>query len=120
MDIFALRNQLTQDYSDYASSFIQIRDERIFSEVRQSLNEGVFWPNPLIQLNPTFESGGTVTELIDAGILHPECSRIFRKGKSDGLGIPFPFHRHQREAIEIARRGHNYILTCLAHKLEVW
>lgn len=111
MDIFALRNQLTQDYSDYASSFIQIRDERIFSEVRQSLNEGVFWPNPLIQLNPTFESGGTVTELIDAGMLHPECSRIFRKGKADGLGIPFPFHRHQREAIEIARQGHNYILT---------
>ncbi len=111
MDIFALRNQLTQDYSDYASSFIQIRDQRIYDEVRQSLNEGVFWPNPLIQLNPTFESGGTVSELVEAGILHPECSRIFRKGKAEGLGQPLRFHRHQREAIEIAGQGHNYILT---------
>lgn len=111
MDVFDLRAQLTQDYSDYASSFIQIRDERIYREVHDSLNAGVFWPDPLIQLNPTFESGGTVQELVDIGILHPECSRIFRKGKTAGAGQALRFHRHQREAIEIAHAGHNYVLT---------
>ncbi|XWX05294.1 DEAD/DEAH box helicase [Aggregatilineales bacterium SYSU G02658] len=110
MDVFKLRQQLTQDYANYASSFIQIRDQRLYETVHQSLQEGVFWPDPLIQLNPSFESGGSVNELVDAGLLHEECRRIFRKDKQTG-GQPLRFHRHQREAIEIARSGHNYILT---------
>lgn len=110
MDVFALRDRLTEDYATYASSFIQIRDQRIYNDVRQSLNAGVFWPNPLIQLNPSFASGGTVQELLAEGVLHPECNRIFLKNKQSG-GQTLRLHRHQREAIEIARQGHNYILT---------
>ncbi|TVR19677.1 MAG: DEAD/DEAH box helicase [Anaerolineaceae bacterium] len=110
MDVFALREQLTRDYSNYASSFIQIRDQRLYDTVHQSLQDGIFWPDPLIQLNPSFESGGTVRELVADGILHEECNRIFLKDKSDG-GQTLRFHRHQRQAIEIARDGHNYILT---------
>jgi ATP-dependent helicase YprA (DUF1998 family) len=110
MDVFALRDRLTEDYATYASSFIQIRDQRIYDDVRQSLNQGVFWPNPLIQLNPSFASGGTMQELVAEGVLHPECNRIFLKNKQSG-GQTLRLHRHQREAIEIAREGHHYILT---------
>jgi ATP-dependent helicase YprA (DUF1998 family) len=110
MDVFRLREQLIRDYSNYASSFIQIRDQRLYESVHQSLNEGVFWPDPLIQLNPSFDSGGTVDELVAEGVLHEECKRIFRKDKQKG-GHPLHFHRHQREAIGIAQKGHNYILT---------
>ncbi|MBZ0275822.1 MAG: DEAD/DEAH box helicase, partial [Anaerolineae bacterium] len=110
MDVFALRDQLTNDYATYASSFIQIRDPRIYEEVQRSLNEGVFWPDPLIQLNPSFASGGTVAELVADGLLHPECERIFLRNKSAG-GQTLRFHRHQREAIEVARQGYPYILT---------
>lgn len=110
MDVFRLRERLTQDYSSYASSFIQIRDERIADMVRENLETGVFWPDPLIQLNPNFESGGTVQELVTNGTLHSECSRIFLKNKKEG-GQTLRFHRHQHEAIDIARQGHNYILT---------
>jgi len=110
MDVFGLRDRLIEDYATYASSFIQIRDQRLYESVHQSLNEGVFWPDPLIQLNPSFEIGGTVNELVAEGILHEECNRIFLKDKQKG-GQTLCFHRHQREAIEIARQGHNYILT---------
>lgn len=110
MDVFGLREQLIRDYSNYASSFLQIRDKRLYEEIHRSLNEGVFWPDPLIQLNPSFEIGGTVNELVAEGILHEECQRIFLRDKRKG-GYPLRLHRHQREAIEIARRGHNYILT---------
>jgi len=110
MDVFDLREKLVSDYADYASSFIQIRDERIYAEVQDNLNHGVFWPNPLIQLNPRFESGGTVSELVKQGLLHPECEHIFVRNKRDG-GQTLRFHRHQREAIEVAAAGHNYILT---------
>ncbi len=111
MDVFALREKLTEDYFSYASSFVRIRDERITEKFEDSLKDCVFWPSPLIQLNPIFASGGTVADLIADGWLHPECERIFRKGKAEGAGQTIRFHRHQRQAIEIARRGHHYILT---------
>jgi len=110
MDVFSLRTRLTQDYSNYASSFIRILDEQIRQVVHDSLDAGVFWPDPLIQLNPTFESGGMIDELVDHSLLHPECTRIFVKNKQHG-GQRLRFHRHQRQAIETARQGHPYILT---------
>ncbi len=111
MDIFELRNQLIRDYAEYASSFVHIRDSRIYETVQESLSEGVFWPDPLIQLNPTFERGGSIDDLVRQQILHPECSRVFRRGKDRGEDSPLNLHRHQTDAILTARDGHNYILT---------
>src|SRR5262245_2398555 len=111
MDVFSLRKQLTQDYANYASGFIQIKNNQIRNTVEATLGEGIFWPDPLIQLNPTFQSGGTVDQLVAQQILHPECSRIFRKGKTQGESKPLQFHQHQRDAILTAQAGENYILT---------
>lgn len=112
MDVFELRKRLTGDYAEYASSFIQINDERISHTVKENLDEGVFWPDPLIQLNPRFEQGGTVRELVREGLLHPNCEHIFVQHKNDGnRAQTLRFHRHQRDAIEIAQQGHNYVLT---------
>ncbi len=75
---------------------------------------GYQWPDPWLSLNPNFASGGTITELISADLLHPDCERIFRlKGEdgSDADGPVLQLHRHQREAVEIARDGHSYVLT---------
>jgi hypothetical protein len=57
MNIFEFRNQLIGDYADYIKSFIQIRDPHISEYVQQKLQEGVLWPEPLIQLNPLFARG---------------------------------------------------------------
>jgi hypothetical protein len=55
MNVFDLRDALIDDYSEYISSFIQIRDKHIKEYVGQSIDLGLLWPDPLIQLNPTFE-----------------------------------------------------------------
>jgi hypothetical protein len=81
LDVFELRNRLVEDYGSYVRSFIRIKDARIEEEVRQSLDEGLLWPDPLIQLNPSFETGDRTDDLVDEGILHNECARIFRAGK---------------------------------------
>ena len=83
MNIFEFRNQLIGDYASYIDSFIQIRDSRIHQYVEQRFQEGVLWPEPLIQLNPLFARGESIDELVAQGVLHRECARIFRKGKSD-------------------------------------
>ncbi len=111
MDVFQFRDQLVSDYSDYIRSFINIQDQRISEKVEEELRAGLLWPDPLTQLNPFFEPGETIDELVNQGVLHKECSRIFRSKKSEGVGKPIRLHRHQSEAIHIARQKANYILT---------
>ncbi len=113
MNIFDFRNQLIGDYASYINSFIQIRDPHINSYVQQKLQEGVLWPESLIQLNPLFARGESIDELVAQGKLHRECARIFRKDKSedDDKGRPLRLHKHQSEAIHVARSGASYVLT---------
>ena len=113
MNVFDLRNHLIADYAQYITSFIQIRDPRIGQYAQESLDAGVLWPRPLIQLNPSFEAGESIDELVQAGVLHPECRRIFRKDKDNpayhGEGRSLRLHKHQSEAVRIAQGGHNYV-----------
>jgi len=113
MDVFALREKLVGDFRRYAESFLAIRDDRINDHVRQKLDDGLLWPDPPLQLNPAFESGGFIQELINDGVLHAECSRIFRTAKteSDPIGRDLKLHKHQADAIRAASTGANYVLT---------
>lgn len=91
---------------------MNIRDDRIREHVRRELDAGLLCPEPLIQLNPTFEPGRAIDDLVTEGVLHPECARIFRKKESrDDPGKPLRLHRHQEDAIRAARTGANYVLT---------
>ena len=60
MDVFRLRNRIIGDYSKYIGSFVEISDERIRDVVRQELEAGLLWPDPLLQLNPAFAWGGWI------------------------------------------------------------
>lgn len=113
MDVFELRNRLVEDYASYTRSFIKIADERIGKKVNAELAAGALWPEPLLQLNPTFLPGGAIDDLVSAAVLHPECSKIFRidKSESDHTGKPLLLHTHQREAILKAKEGKSYVLT---------
>ncbi len=113
MNVFELRDRLVGDYSSYTRSFIKIADPRISNTVESALNAGAFWPEPLLQLNPTFLPGGTIDELVTDRTLHSECARIFRIDKSDRdyTGKPLLLHTHQREAILKAKEGKSFVLT---------
>ncbi|MDO5537588.1 MAG: DEAD/DEAH box helicase, partial [Desulfovibrionaceae bacterium] len=71
------------------------------------------WPEPLLQLNPTFAPGGSIDDLVKQDILHPLCSEIFRIGKSfkNPGGHAMQLYRHQAEAIRAAQDKDNYVLT---------
>jgi superfamily II DNA/RNA helicase/very-short-patch-repair endonuclease len=112
MDVFHLRNQLISDYASYVQSFIHLRDPHISKKVYDSLTEGLLWPDPLIQLNPAFEPGAWIDEMVADGTLHPECSKIFRiKPEKSDEGNPLRLHRHQVDAIKAAKSDANYVLT---------
>jgi hypothetical protein len=112
MDVFQLRDRVIHDYAEYVRSFVQIREPRLRDFVEQSLRDEVLWPQPLVQMNPSFEPGGWVDDLVNDGILHDECKRIFRiKSEENSLGNSMRLHRHQVEAIHAARQHVNYVLT---------
>ena len=112
MRVFDVRNQLVNEYSRYVESFIEIRDDRIRNLVSTKLEEGMLWPDPLVQLNPAFKPGAWIDALVEEEILHSECLNIFKKGKSsDSGGEKMRLHFHQEEALRTAKTGENYILT---------
>lgn len=115
MDIFSLHDKLIEEYRAFTGGGIVMRDDRIADHLREDLENKAQWPDPWLSLNPFFDSGGAVHELVQEGLLHKEAAQIFQKGKSEDSttcqGERLTFHRHQREAIERARTGESYVLT---------
>ena len=112
MNVFDLRDSVIRDYAAYVNSFITIRDPRLESYVNENNKEETLWPRPLVQMNPAFEKGEPISGLVEQGVLHHECERIFRvKTDIDTIGKPLNLHKHQVEAIFAARDARNYVLT---------
>ncbi|MCX5258644.1 protein kinase [Streptomyces canus] len=115
MDVFGVHQTLIRDYRSFTEGGTVIRDERIRTYVEKDLDEKSQWPNPWLSLNPFFQGGGTVVELAQQKVLHPECARIFQAKKTEGGtmcdGRPLLLHRHQRDAIDAAASGASYVLT---------
>lgn len=112
MDVFDFREHLVGEYEHFTRSFTRIRSDDIRAFVGREYDSQRYWPEPLIQINPNYRSGGTIDELVQAGQLSPECSTIFRLGKSaSSAGVTLPLHKHQAEAISLALAGESYVLT---------
>jgi Lhr-like helicase len=113
MDAFEVHRRLISDYQQFTEGFVDIQDSGIRDSVEDQSARGAQWPAPWLSLNPSFESGGRIDELTRGGVLHPECERIFReKQDQEDVGkASITLHRHQREAIEVARSRRSYALT---------
>ncbi|MEP7161075.1 MAG: DEAD/DEAH box helicase [Dermatophilaceae bacterium] len=113
MDVFGVRDRVVADYRNFTSSFVTPRDGRIREHVDHLMASGEQWPDPWVSLNPSFATGGSITDLVRSGVLHPECERIFRvkASRQDPGRTTLTLHRHQQEAIEAAATGHSYVLT---------
>ena len=107
MDAFGVLNEVLGDYENFVKGFLEIKDDQIRGKVEKEIADGLLWPEPWLGLNPAFESGGTVSELVERDVLAPEATQIFR----DPTGKEITFHRHQTDAFEIANRRESYVLT---------
>jgi hypothetical protein len=78
VNVFDLDRSLPGDYERFARSFKQIRAADIRSRLEEIYASGRFWPEPLISINPHFERGASVEELVAEGSLHPDTARVLR------------------------------------------
>jgi hypothetical protein len=63
VNVFDLDRSLVRDYERFARSFTLIRADDIRSQVEAIYATNRFWPEPLISINPHFESVASVEEL---------------------------------------------------------
>ncbi len=106
--IFDLHAAVIADYRNFISSFLLIADERARAFVEQAVKEeGHLWPDPLVQLSPSYARAATVDQLADQGLLTRETERIFRT--SDNR--PFHLFQHQEQAIRQALQGKSVVVT---------
>jgi Lhr-like helicase len=106
--IFDLHEAVLADYRDFVRSFLLVADERARAFVDDVLSkEASLWPDPMVQLSPTYDTGATVEELAEAGWISPETARIFRTPADRSYRL----YRHQEEAIRKALAGESFVVT---------
>ena len=72
MDVFRVRDKVIDDYRSFTTAVIDIKDARLKDFYQTELDRDRQWPEPWISLNPAFETGGRIDELVREGLLHPE------------------------------------------------
>lgn len=112
MDVFEFRDKLVNDYRNFTRSFIQPKADDINTFLDGEYGGGRYWPSPLIQINPSYVTEGTVESLAAQGVLHPRTADIFRFGKSEtSPGVPASLYKHQRQAIDFCLKFEPYVVT---------
>jgi hypothetical protein len=106
LDIFALRDSVIDEYKRFATSFTTIHSPDIRSQVEAIYAEGRYWPEPLIQINPSYKRSTDIQSLVDGGALHPGCADIFQV-----RGTPLTLYKHQEQAVALAEAGESFIVT---------
>lgn len=106
MKAFEFDHNLIDSYARFSRSFSTIRAPDIAAEVEHQYDNGRFWPDALLSLNPRFLPGPTVDDLVASGDLDEATARIFRIGAT-----PIRFHRHQAQAIAKARARQSFVAT---------
>ena len=61
MDVFALRNELVDEYKRYVESFLDIEDADLRQRVAQEMDGGLLWPEPCI--GQVFRVGGAAYQV---------------------------------------------------------
>ena len=78
MKAFEFDHTLIDSYSRFSRSFSNIRTSDLSDEVKRQYDQGRFWPDALLSLNPRFHRDRTVDELVALGVLDEATGKIFR------------------------------------------
>ena len=113
MDVFNLDQVVIDQYKAFSRSFTKIRSTEITSKVDALYDDKRFWPEPLLQINPHYASGGSIRDFVQGKVLEPECLNIF----TDKWGPPsqddpsLKLRKHQEQAISFAKERQSYVVT---------
>ena len=106
LDVFALRDSVVEEYERFATSFTTIHAPDIREQVAAIYSEQRYWPEPLIQINPSYRRSTDIGTLAANGTLDPGCAEVFRAD-----GQPLSLYTHQQQAVALAADGESFVVT---------
>ncbi|MFU0505623.1 DEAD/DEAH box helicase [Pseudaminobacter sp. NGMCC 1.201702] len=106
MKAFDFDHYLIENYAHFSRSFSTIRAADLRDAISREYDEGRFWPDALLSLNPRYEAGPSVDDLVASGDLDPATAQVFRFEST-----PLRFHAHQGQAIAKAKAGQSFVVT---------
>ena len=106
MQAFDLDHSLVETYASFSRSFSKVRAPDLKAAIDARYDDGHFWPDALLSLNPQFMPGKTSVVLVAEGALDPLTAQVFRI-----KGQPIQFHAHQTEAIAKGGAGKGFVVT---------
>jgi hypothetical protein len=113
LDVFSLRDSVVADYKRFATSFTTIHADDIRTQVEAIYAKERYWPEPLIQINPSYRRSTTIDKLAASGALDSRCAEIFRTPPTTDApnGEPLALYKHQEQALALASHGESYVVT---------
>lgn len=106
LDVFSLRDSVIDEYKRFATSFTTIHADDIRRQIEAIYAQQRYWPEPLIQINPSYKRTTDVATLVESGVLEPGCETIFKTNDR-----PLTLYKHQEQAIALAAQGESFIVT---------
>jgi hypothetical protein len=113
LDVFSLRDTVVGEYKKFATSFTTIHAEDIRQQVEAIYARDRYWPEPLIQINPSYKRSTTIDELVADGVLEAKTAEIFRTPPTAEAprGEVLALYKHQEQAVALASQGESYVVT---------
>lgn len=112
-NVFGYRDAVIDEYRSFSRSFTKFQAQDIKKVVDAEYENGRYWPDPLIQINPNYKTSGSIDELCAKGSLDPLCADIFKvdKDQDGNNGKPMTLYQHQTQAISLAADKESYVVT---------
>jgi Zn-finger nucleic acid-binding protein len=99
--------EITNSYLQYLLTAFPIKDPALRSQFKRELQKtGHFIKGPILESTPPFQTGRTIRELIDSGILSPRFIGLAEQQ------FPWPLFKHQEEAIRKTLVDKRNVVIC--------
>jgi len=95
LDPIETTRAITKRYNSYLATSFNLKDSDLKKQFLDELSHEKFVKGPILEITPPFESGKTIAELIDEGILSSE----FKKLNVKALPLDRPLYKHQESGI---------------------
>ena len=108
LDPIKTTQEISENYLNYLSTTFRLKDQELQNQFDKLLYApDKFEKGPILEATPPFQTGPTIEELIQSGLLSPR----FRDLNTASLPLDRPLYIHQDQAIEKSVRHNRNIVV---------
>ncbi len=108
LDPIKTTKSITDKYRAYLSTSFRLKNSHLQNQFMKELQPEKFVKGPILEATPPFETGKSLEESVDEGLLSDQ----FKGLKSDGLPLNRPLYTHQESAIRrVVGDGRNIVVA---------